>query len=119
MTARYMTVAGFVWCLVGCATIQPVTRPRQFITEKTPQLMWVTNEWNEVLPIAYPQISDGNVMGMWVGMNEHVRIPVERVRNFEAMQFDETRTVLLAAGLAFAVGSIIIFRFSEEGDPAN
>jgi hypothetical protein len=79
--------------------------------------MWVTNEWREVLPVAFPQILGDSVMGMWVGMNERVRIPLVNVRHFEAKQFDETRTVMLTAGIAFAVGSILLFRFSSEGDP--
>ncbi len=79
--------------------------------------MWVTNEWREVIPVAYPQIAGDSVMGMWIGMNERLRIPLVNVRNFEARQFDETRTVLLTAGVTFAVTSLLLFRFSSEGSP--
>lgn len=103
--------------LLGCQTIQPVQSPSSFISAKQPDLIWVTNEYNEVVPVANPRLDDGHVVGTWIGMGDEVKIPLDQARNIEAKQFNPTRTFLLAGSLAAVSGAIIYWAANGSGDP--
>ncbi len=103
--------------LIGCQTIQPVRAPSSFVSTKQPELIWVTNQWNEVVPMGHPRLAGDSLIGTWVGLGDEVRIPLAGARNVEAKQFNATRTFLLAGSLA-TVGTALVYWVAHgSGDP--
>lgn len=114
---RRVTAAVLLGSLFGCQTIQPVRSPSSYISAKQPTLIWVTNEYNEVVPVGNPRLDGDNLVGTWVGMGDEVKIPLSQARNVEAKQFNPTRTFLLAGSLAAVSGAIIYWVANGTGDP--
>ncbi len=103
--------------LIGCKTIQPVASPSTFVSSRQPELIWVTNEWNEVVPLGNPHVAGDSLVGTWVGLGDQVKIPLNGTRNVEAKQFNATRTFLLAGSLTAVGAAIVYWAAHGTGDP--
>ena len=103
--------------LVGCKTIQPVSSPSNFVSAQRPDLIWVTNEWNEIVPLGNPRVAGDSLVGTWVGLGDEVRIPLSQARNVEAKQFNAGRTLILAGSLAAVSSALIYWVVNGTGEP--
>jgi hypothetical protein len=114
---RFAAAALLLGGLIGCQTIQPVASPGSFVSSKQPELIWVTNEWNEVVPLGRPRIAGDSLVGTWIGLGDEVRIPLATARNVEAKQFNAGRTFILAGSLATVSAALVYWVANGTGDP--
>lgn len=103
----------FVVIPAGCVTVRPVAAPVNFIPQENPQLVWVTANSGEVIPMARPVIRGDSLAGQWLGSAEPVSVPLGEVRAVHARQPDRTRTALLVAS-ALAVTGFIVWRAASS-----
>jgi hypothetical protein len=92
---------------VGCATLQPVRDPVEFIPHTNPQLVFVTYINRTKMFVAQPRVSGDSLFGTMHGRSHAVAVPLSQIRLIQARQLDRTRTGLLIAGLAVAVASSV------------
>src|SRR4026209_1747441 len=65
----------------ACFTIQPVTRPADFIPQTNPELVWVRHPEGEVIPVAKPRLFGDTLVGMRAGTPESVRVALPRIQS--------------------------------------
>lgn len=88
----------------ACMTIQPVRQPAQFIQTKKPQLLWVTNSDGEVMTLSNAHVDGDQVVGMWEGIHEEVKVPFSQARLVEARQVSPLKTAVLGGTLVASAG---------------
>jgi hypothetical protein len=84
---------------VGCATLQPVQQPAQFIPEANPRVVYVTFRNHSKVTITEPRVSGDSLYGTVPGASQPVAAPLGHIALMEAVQRDKTRTRWLIAGL--------------------
>lgn len=93
---------------VGCATLQPLREPAQFIAKENPQVIYVTYKNRSVVGVARPRVSGDSLFGTLQGQPAPVAVPLSHVQLIEAVQPDRRRTTLLIAGLTvFTVAGVV------------
>lgn len=103
---------------VGCATVQPVREPAQFIPRTNPELVLVVYNDNSEVPVAKPHMSGDTLIGTWAGLGESVVVPLSNVQRIDAVQRDKKRTTLAIAGLtAFTAG--MVYAITQLGGGSN
>ena len=94
---------------VGCATLQPLREPAQFIAKENPKVIYVTYKNRSVVGVAQPRVSGDSLFGTLQGQPAPVAVPLSHIQSIEAIQPDGKRTALLIAGLTvFTVGGVYI-----------
>lgn len=98
-------LAAVLLCSVACATVQPLREPAQFISQKSPEVVWVTYKNRSIMGVAQPRVSGDSLFGTVQGAAyQPVAVPLSQVERIEAVVPDRKRTTLLVAGLtAFTV----------------
>ena len=91
----------------GCATLQPVKNPVQFIPRANPQLVFVTYINRTKMFVAQPRVSGDSLFGTMHGRPHAVAVPLSQIRLIQARQLDWTRTGWLIAGLTVAAASSV------------
>lgn len=104
----------FLPILGACATVRPVAAPVNFIPQQNPQIVWVTAQSGEVIPVMRPSVQGDTLLGQWQGTSERVRLPLPQIQMVSARQPDRTRTALLVVG-ASALAGFIVWRAIEGG----
>lgn len=117
LNVRLVPLAAVVFGGMGCAVVQPVRQPAQFIPQQHPDIVVVTYKDNSQVPIAKPLISGDSVIGTWAGLGEPVGVPLSDVQRIDAKQRSTSRTVLMIAGIAAltAGGTYAIVRVTGNG----
>lgn len=102
---------------VGCASVQPVQQPTQYIPHMNPDIVVVTFNDNSKVAVAKPHMSGDTLIGTWAGLGEAVVAPLNQVQRIDAVQRDRKRTTFLIAGLAAftAVGVYAVIQATNGG----
>lgn len=114
MILRSVT-ALLVLSTAACVTVRPVATPASFIPQRNPDLVWVTVQSGEVIPIAGPQLRGDTLSGRWLGTSDPVSMQLPQVRMVSARQPDRTRTALLIA-TATAFAGFVVWRAIRSGN---
>jgi len=117
MNCRVLSILASL-AAAGCMTVRPVLAPTSFIPQRSPELVWVTHESGEVIPIARPSIRGDTLHGHWVGTSEPVTVALPQVRAIYARQPARARTAFFIAGAGALVG-FIAWRASQIGGPPS
>ena len=83
---RLLPLSAVLWGSVGCATLQPVQQPAQFIPSVKPHVVMVTYNDNSMVPFADPHLSGDTLVGIWDGLGEPVSVALTEVQRIDAMQ---------------------------------
>jgi hypothetical protein len=113
-----LTAAALVLTVLGCTTVQHVRPAGEVVPSETLAILWVTNEYNEVIPVGHPRLAGDSLVGTWVGVGEPVAIPL--TGGADVRKFDGTRTALL--GLGVTAGTVLLLMLnggSGEGGTGN
>lgn len=102
----------------ACVTVRPVAAPVNFIPQQNPELVWVTANNGEVIPMTRPAIRGDTLVGQWLGSTDPVSVPLGQVRSMYARQPDRTRTALLVASVV-ALGGFIVWRSTARAGSSN
>jgi len=96
---------------VGCATLQPLREPAQFIAAENPKVVYVTYKNRTVEGVAQPRVSGDSLFGALQGNPSHrVAVPLSQVQLVRAKQPDRKRTIMLIAGLGvFTAANLYMF----------
>ena len=95
---------------VGCATLQPLREPAQFIASENPKVVYVTYKNRTIEGVAQPRVSGDSLFGALQRSPSHrVAVPLSQVQLVKAVQPDGKRTAMLIAGLAvFTATSVYV-----------
>ena len=94
---------------LGCATLQPLREPAQYIATESPKVIYVTYKNRYVVGVTQPRVSGDSLFGTVQGQPAPVAVPLSNIQLIEAIQPDGKRTALLIAGLtAFAVTGVYV-----------
>ena len=99
MIMRRVTAAGVLAATVACARVREVFEPAQFITAKSPSVVYVMQRNRAVVAIAHPRISGDTVLGTVAGETRAIAVPFSEVHSVSAVRLGGARTVLLATGI--------------------
>ncbi len=99
MSLARVSLAPVLLSAIGCATMQPVRDPAQFIPQHLPAQVWVVTTNNATLGIAQPWIDGDTLRGTWAGRSDRLALPLRDVQLVQAMQRDKTKTIILVATL--------------------
>lgn len=104
--------------LTACMSVRPVLTPRSFIAQQNPELVWVTSQEGEVIPIARPSLRGDTLVGHWLGTREPVSVMLPHVQ-IQARQPDRKRTAFMVAGVGLVAGFVLYRALSGTGGPAS
>jgi hypothetical protein len=107
-------VAAVVLSGLGCATLQPVRQPAQFIPDAKPQVVYVTFRNHSKVTIAQPRVRGDSLFGTVPGVSEPVAAPLAHIERVEARQRDRKRTAWLIAGLGVLTAAGV-FALGQSG----
>ncbi len=99
MSVVRVSLALVLLSTIGCATLQQVRQPAEFIPKNNPPVVYVTYTDNSIVPVAQPQIKGDSLLGTWQGLSEPVAVPLAQVQSVQAVQHNKKRTTLLIVGL--------------------
>jgi hypothetical protein len=96
----------------ACVSVRPVLAPAQFIPTKQPEVVWVTQQSGEVIPVARPTLRGDTLVGNWLGTAEPVAVHLPRMSTMLARQPDPKRTRLLVVGTV-ALGGLFVWQVTR------
>jgi hypothetical protein len=101
MSLARASLALVLFSTIGCATVQPVPNPAQFIAQKHPPVLYVTYTDNSSVPVSQPHINGDTLYGTAPGVagSEAVAVALHDVSEIRAPQPDHKRTVLLIVAI--------------------
>jgi hypothetical protein len=109
MSLARISLALVLFSGIGCATVQPVPHPAQYIDKAHPSVLYVTYTDNSSVPVSQPRISGDSLFGTAPGVAgaEAVAVALHDVTEIRAPQPDHKRTVALivAIGALTAAGA--------------
>ena len=85
----------------ACTTVAMVQSPTEFISTKTPPIVWVTKTDNTVVPITQPRVRGDSLAGLADGQDP-ITLPLSSVQSMRARQPAHGKTRLLV------IGSIVV-----------
>lgn len=99
----------------GCTTRRHI-HPAEFLRTNDPEILWVTDSTNTVVPIINAQMAGDTLMGIRLGTMDTVAIPMGSVRDVQAKVPDATKNAIVAAGVVTGfVASIYVLFISKAG----
>ena len=101
MSLARVSLAFALFGTIGCATVQPVPNPAQFIVQNHPSVLYVTYTDNSSVPVSQPRISGDTLFGTAPGVAgaEGVAVALHDVSEIRAPQPDHKRTVALIVAI--------------------
>src|SRR5947207_671207 len=119
---RRLTVAAALLPLVpfvtACRTVVAVPSPAQYISTKSPGLVWVTKTDNTVLRLGSPHLVGDTLTG-FVPAGDYVEIPLSSVQLIRARQAAPRRTLLLVGGVTVASVLALGIAFHSASAPPS
>ena len=102
MSLARVSLAFVLFGTIGCATVQPVPNPAQYIDQAHPPVLYVTYTDNSSVPVSQPRITGDTLFGTAPGVAgaEAVAVALRDVTEIRAPQPDHQRTVMLVAAIA-------------------
>jgi len=113
-----MALAGLCVAVAGIGACTSVRRiqPVEYLAENSPEVIWVTDASNTVVPVADAEIRRDTLRGMRRGTREPVAIPLNQVRNVRARTPDKTKNAILVTGVIVGfVSSVYALFISKTG----
>lgn len=110
-------LAAVLLSAIGCASLQPVRDPAQFIPQHLPARVWVVTTNNATLAVAQPRIDGDTLRGTWEGRSAPLAVPLRDIERVEAVQRDKTKTIVLVATLA-TLTAAGVYGFTRRGGGA-
>ncbi len=105
---RRLTVAAALLPLaplvIACRTVIPVPSPAQYVSTKSPGLVWVTKTDNTVLALGSPHVVGDTLTGFVKG-GDYMEMPLSSVQSMRASVAAPHRTALLVGSVA-VVGAV-------------
>ena len=95
------TLLPLVPLATACTAMATVQSPTEFISTKTPPIVWVTKTDNTVVPITQPQVRGDSLAGLADGQDP-ITLPLSSVQSMRARQPAHGKTRLLV------IGSIVV-----------
>lgn len=117
---RTRLVTALLPCVsAACMTVRPVIAPASFVTQRQPEVVWVSaaDHAAHPIPLGRPAVVGDSLQGLWLGTGERLTLPLSGVQ-MVARQPDTRRTVLLVAGAALAAG-FIAWRATDDRGPQS
>lgn len=106
---RRLVVSALLPLIGACSAFVSVASPREYLSTKQPERVWVTRTDGAVVVVNGPQVFGDSLVGFVNG--EYAEMPLGQVRQLLARQPARGRTALLiTASAAVAAGLIYIFR---------
>ena len=102
----------------ACMSVRPVLTPSNFIPQQNPDLVWVTSQQGEVIPLARPSLRGDTLVGNWLGTSERVTFSLPTLQGLSARQPDRKRTTMLIATAA-ALAGFVVWRALESGSTGS
>lgn len=102
MTLR-PAVSALLLAATGCASVQPLWQPEQFIAAKSPDVVYVTARDQLVTAVTAPRVSGDTLYGVAQADHRQVAIPLDQV-GVSARRVHAGRTALLVAGITGFTG---------------
>jgi hypothetical protein len=99
--------------VAGCASVQPLRDPAQFIAETTPPTVYAIHKNGALLTIAQPRVVGDSLVGTWQGADQQLALPFDDLQRVEAVQRDKTRTIMLISGVT-AVSVVVGYFLTRE-----
>lgn len=110
-------VIAILSCAIGvaCTTVRQV-KPAEYIPQHGPDIIWVTGEDSNVVPIVAPHVDDDTLRGTLRGTGDTVHLALTDVRTVTAKVPDHEKTAFLVIGLGTA-GTLALYEFfiTKEG----
>jgi len=104
---------------VGCATLQPLREPAQFIASENPKVVYVTYKNRTIEGVTQPRMTGDSLFGALQRSPSHrVAVSLSQVQVIKAVQPDKKRTTLLIAGLG-VITATSIFVLLKTGVDAS
>jgi hypothetical protein len=101
MSFARVSLAFVLFGTIGCATVQPVPNPAQYIDKAHPAVLYVTYTDNSSVPVSQPRISGDTLFGTAPGVAgaEAVAVALHDVTEIRAPQPDHKKTVMLVVAI--------------------
>jgi hypothetical protein len=99
--------------MAGCASIQPLRDPAQFIAETAPPTVYVVHKNGALLTIGKPRVIGDSLVGTWEGVAQPLALRFDDLQRVEAVQRDKTRTIMLISGIT-VVGAVMGYFLTRE-----
>ena len=92
--------------------------PVGYINEEKPTVVHLANSYGIVTTLQHPTLSGDTVLGIEIGQNATVAVPLEQVESISTVRFSTGRTVALVTGAAgvTALAAYAIFGSSSGND---
>ncbi len=122
--SRRFTVAGtllpLAFLATACRTVVPVPSPAQYVSTKSPGLVWVTKTDNSVVALGSPHVVGDTLTGFVPG-GDYVEMPLSTVQSMRASVAAKGHTMLLVGGIlaAGAVATAVAVKNSSSSSTAN
>jgi hypothetical protein len=107
--------------LAACSTVRPVTSPAQFITEKSPKVVYVVNHNGSVMEVSDPSVRGDTVLGTTYrdSRTRPVAVPLTDVHLVASAQVSKAKTALFVAGVTGSAGLVIYALFNKASGHNN
>jgi hypothetical protein len=104
-----VSLALVLFSSIGCATVQPVPNPAQYIDKAHPSVLYVTYTDNSSVSVSQPRISGDTLFGTTPGVagSEAVALPLHDLSAIRAPQPDRKKTALLIAAIAVGTAGAV------------
>jgi hypothetical protein len=104
---------------VGCATLQTLREPAQFIATENPKVVHVTYKNRTIEVVAQPRVSGDSLFGALQRSPSHrVAVPLSQVQLIQARQPNGKRTTMMIAGLAVFTATSVLVLSNSGGGPS-
>lgn len=98
---------------VGACTSVRRIQPVEYLADNSPEVVWVTDTSNSVLPVADAEIKRDTLKGTWQGAR--VKIPLGGIRSVQTRVHDHTKTALLLTTLGAVAVTSFYFVLAAQG----
>jgi hypothetical protein len=106
---------------IGACTSVRRVQPVEYLADNAPEVVWVTDTNNTVVPVTEAVVTRDTLRGMELsqGRGQRVKIPLGEIRSVQAKVPDHTKTALLAATLGVATVSALYFAYISKAGPGG
>jgi len=77
----------------------------------------VTNADGELMVLSNPKVDGDQVVGLWEGIHEEVKVPLANARLIEARQVSRSKTAILGGTLALTAGFLTYWTVTGHATP--
>lgn len=105
-TFRRAVALPMLLMMTACTTMQPVSRPREFMKSRQPSVVWVNHSGQKLVSLEGPQLVGDSIVGFIEG--EYTEIPMSQIESMHAKQYSRSRTTAFVAGMVGVAAAAIL-----------